>query len=181
MKTKIIVTILMTVLLLHSCKEKQNDAPCDSYAPEGVTVSWTDYNSVREFLDYFTCHPATIKEHAGDTIKVTGWLYYGEPGVDAMVWDETELDYSQGFFLTSNSNHNGYLENGNPNTIRIGLGGKEYNSEMLSYFREHLIIFSQKKLFITGIIEYLDIPPTTGCCYRLTSLSAITIDTNITQ
>lgn len=181
MKTKIIVTILMTVLLLHSCKEKQNDAPCDSYAPEGVTVSWTDYNSVREFLDYFTCHPATIKEHAGDTIKVTGWLYYGEPGVDAMVWDETELDYSQEFFLTSNSNHNGYLENGNPNTIRIGLGGKEYNSEMLSYFREHLNIFSQKKLFITGIIEYLDIPPTTGCCYRSTSLSAITIDTNITQ
>ena len=169
MNTKTIATILLAALLLHSCREKQNDAPCDLYAPEEITVSWTDYNSVREFLDYFTCHPATIKEHAGDTIKVTGWLYYGEPGVDAMVWDESELEYSPKIIMTVNQNHFGYDD-----IIYIAL-----EDSLWTYVREHISNLSDKQIYATCILGYADIPPISGCCYRSVRLKAINIKTDL--
>ena len=99
-----------------------------------------------------------------------------------MIWHESELDYSYGFTLTANSDHNGYYDQGRTNTIRIGLGGEqETDTALLVFFREHLDVFSQKQLFITGKIRFLDIPPIKGCCYRWVSLSAIEIDTNTIQ
>lgn len=183
MKIKQLIPLVLLPFMMFSCKEKLCDTPCESpYAPETASISWTDYNSVRTILDYFHCHPSTIKEHAGDTIKVKGWLYYGEPGVDPMIWHESELDYSYGFTLTANSDHNGYYDQGRTNTIRIGLGGEqETDTALLVFFREHLDVFSPKQLFITGKIRFLDIPPIKGCCYRWVSLSAIEIDTNTIQ
>lgn len=179
MEIKQLIPLVLLSVMVVSCKEKQCDTPCETpYAPESASISWTDYNSVKSFLHYFRCHPSTIKEHAGDTIKVKGWLYYGAPGVDAMTWHESELDYSYGFTLTPDSNHNGYYDQGSPNTIRIGLGGEQdTDTAMLAFFREHLGVFSQNQLYITGVIQYLD-RPFTGCCYRVASLRATEIVAN---
>lgn len=169
MQIKQLIPLVLLPFMMFSCKEKQCDTPCESpYAPENASISWTDYNSVREFLDYFTCHPATIKEHADDTIRVTGWLYYGEPGVDAMVWDESELEYSPKIILTANQNHYGYDD-----IIYMRL----QEDSLWMYVREHISDFSDKQIYATCILGYADMPPISGCCYRSVVLKTINITT----
>lgn len=174
MKMRDLVLFLFAPVLFLGCKENPNNeyVPCEEmYSPEGTTISWTEYNDVATFRDYFYCHPATIKEHEGDTIKIKGWLYYGEPQVDARVWHESELDYSPSILLTSNPNHFGYNE-----TVHIRLQQSSSDDSIWSYVRNHLDEFSQKQIYVSCIMGYGDIPPITGCCYRVVNLFAIDIN-----
>ena len=91
MKRILIIAISVSCLMLSGCKEKECTGCCDEkYAPAGVTVSWTGYNDVMTFRKYFKCHPETIRQHAEaqDTIKVMGYIYYGDPDAEEMCWSE---------------------------------------------------------------------------------------------
>ena len=47
--------------------------PCTGYAPEGVEVSWTDYNTVESVGKYFK-YKHTADMHRQDTIRVCGYI-----------------------------------------------------------------------------------------------------------
>ena len=64
----LIVALIAISFALTGCKEESEDN-----APAGLSISWTDYNTVDAVQKYFVCHPATLKSHAGDTIRVSGY------------------------------------------------------------------------------------------------------------
>ena len=175
MKKNRILPFLFAVTLFVGCKKMNGEyPPCEEmYAPEGLSVSWNEYNDVATFCNYFNCHPATIEEHQGDTIRVTGWLYYGEPGVDARVWHDCDLDYSPYIILTSNPTHFGY-----DSIVHIGLRQTVSDDSIWRYVRENINEFSKKQIYVSCIMDYSDFLPISGCCYRAVKIFAIDIKTD---
>ncbi len=86
MKKKTTIFLIPLLLAFAGCEEKENKCvdkgygmpeecyDCEWYAPEGVNVSWTDYNTVSSVIAYFSGHRETLREHSGDTIKIEGWV-----------------------------------------------------------------------------------------------------------
>lgn len=48
---------------------------CDGYAPSGISISWTGYNTVAEVEDYFRYYN-TGQMHATDTVLISGYLLH---------------------------------------------------------------------------------------------------------
>ena len=65
---------------------------CEWYAPEGVSVSWTEYNTVSEVLTYFNGHRETLRSHLGDTLLVMGWVCAID-SLDTYFWRVGIADY----------------------------------------------------------------------------------------
>ena len=111
MKRNIFLIVLAFPLLsicFSGCKEKEIlcaswDCPCEK-SPANITLDWDNYNEASAVHRYFS-YRGNVQEHEGDTLMVTGWVYWGQPYVDPMLWYPTS--FSQ-FYLTSNSLHYGF-------------------------------------------------------------------------
>lgn len=160
-------------ILGEPCGGCRSSEPCDEeYAPDGVTISWTDYNTTTALRKYFYCHPKTIEQHASahDTLKAKGWVYIGNPNEgDAMMWSVQDFIVrgGDGFFLTDNDNHNGYSKS---------FGVYFSDREILENFRSHFDDFFPKQLYITGTIGFTNTYQT-SCCYLVPEIRIITLDT----
>ncbi len=168
MKKYILCFAFVFSLLVAGCNKPKQ---CEEYAPAGTSVSWTDYNDVLSFRKYFKCHPETIRQHAEakDTIRVMGYVYYGDPSAEEMCWSERALlDGGRGFPLTSNKSHTGQKT-----TIYVSV----VDDEMLAHFRTHYYEYEDNLLYMTGTVSYLDYPGIPGCCYRNERFDVFKIDT----
>lgn len=78
--------LVMACMVMSGCKEDKCKSldmgvvlpdecyDCQWHAPENISVSWTDYNSVSGVCSYFNGHRETLREHIGDTIMIAGWV-----------------------------------------------------------------------------------------------------------
>lgn len=168
MKTRIILAAVLTGLLFVDCEK--NKTCTEEYAPEGVSISWTDYNTTTALRNYFYCHPKTIERHANahDTLKVKGWVYVGNSG-DARWWSRNSFisNHESYFILTGNDNHGEYDKIFHVHII----------PEILDDFHSNFKEFFQKQLYITGTIRYTHHTGTSGCCYYFPIINATNIDT----
>ena len=85
MKKYILCFAFVFSLLVAGCNKTKQ---CEEYAPAGTSVSWTEYNSVNRFMEYFYCHPATLKENGGKKIKICGYstMTYRELLEEGLLW-----------------------------------------------------------------------------------------------
>ncbi len=77
--TLLIVIATVAAMTLTGCGETVIEPICYPWAPEGCTISRTDYNSPAEIFEYFHEHDSTRRMHDGDTLKIWGWVYYHGP------------------------------------------------------------------------------------------------------
>lgn len=132
MKTKFLIFLLP--LLAAGCKEKET--ACAEYAPADAAISWTDYNSVGDFLNYFRCHKKTILEHEGDTLAIEGWLYWGNPDAGEPIFSymhENISDVPDYIYLTNNEDHFGINQTVSVKMLEsVGRQFLDYREEWLS-------------------------------------------------
>lgn len=83
MKQILFIAVASLCLVLSGCSDKRDK--CEEYAPADVTVSWTDYNTVEQVTEYFSCHSGTLKSHQGDTIRICG---HCTTSIDDMLFEE---------------------------------------------------------------------------------------------
>lgn len=136
-----LIFLSATILLLIGCKEDKcqtdylvGELPrvdcfdCEWYAPDSATISSTGYNTVTQLRNYFVCHRETLFDHMGDTLAMTGWLYWGNEEMD-----QSEPEYMSGnvrgrVYLTDREDHLGKDE-----TIRVFMDPAFQNRFMENY------------------------------------------------
>lgn len=60
--------------------EKAPQCNNSHWAPLGINISWSDYNSVEEVVEYFNCHDSTLKVNEGYMLKVYGYIKHNMYG-----------------------------------------------------------------------------------------------------
>ena len=170
-----ISALAVACLIVVGCKEEQCDwaayngsganpcdegegSPCEDYPPEGVAISWNDYNTVAELVDYFDCHRKTQMEHFGDTLKVMGWL--DESWIAGANY-ETNDSMVYWTVLTDDTSQYGTVDNKN---IYV------FKNE-----RFDLTSLRGRKLYITGRFEPYELG-IGGCCSMASAILIQSID-----
>ncbi len=74
---KNIFIVFAVVCVMASCDRRSQ---CILFVPDDSQLSWTEYNTVAEYYDFFQCHPMAAKIHNGDTIRVCGWIVWDAGG-----------------------------------------------------------------------------------------------------
>ena len=69
----VIVPCLLLSLMLNSCGRGRD---CSDDIPDESQISWTDYNTVQQYGDFFLCHPKAAEKYVDDTIRVCGWIVW---------------------------------------------------------------------------------------------------------
>lgn len=153
---RILLFVFIFCLLVAGCNKSKQ---CEEYAPAGTSVSWTDYNSVNRLMEYFRCHPATLRENAGKKIKICGYstMTYSELLEEGLLW----------MYLTDDINGNGLKIS--LNLIRLG--------ERKKILRD-VLADGNRKVYVSGDISR-DFTPENdgniGCCDILPNLYVDTI------
>lgn len=168
MKKIVIVSALAVAgLMAEGCKDEKCDwaeyngsgpnpcmeeVPCEDYPPEGVTISWGDYNTVGEMRSFFVCHREALKEHDGDTVMLAGWLYWG--GNDGEWTPDYMISHSiqQWAYLTDNAGHSDGHHTISVSTENVG-----------SLIANDMDAFFNEKWHIKGIVRGHELG-TGGCC-----------------
>ena len=79
-----LIAAVLSFFFLSGCKgEKITPCGCENiqhWAPDTSSFSWSEYNSLKQVIDYFSYHDSTIITHVGDTLKFWGWVYFNGPG-----------------------------------------------------------------------------------------------------
>lgn len=70
---KLLLIIFTETILLVSC-EKPTKCVYEPYAPESAEISWTDYNSVTDLINFFQRHDSTLLQYDKDTIMAYGYF-----------------------------------------------------------------------------------------------------------
>lgn len=163
MKNKAFLTsiLMVGVLLLSGCSKPGAcflvPEPSD-YPSNGVEVSWSDYNTVKELNNYFDNHKMAIMDHLNDTILLTGYAYYPDYSNHEPNFEEWNLD--RGFvYLVDNENHHGY-KNGTV-TVAWDINDSSFMSRN-SLFKDNFEVFREKKWYVTARIRYFTI----ATCYQ---------------
>ena len=87
---KRIIIILAAVMLFAAC-EKQNDS---KPTWEDPGISWTDYNSVHDFIYHFRADSLDMMAHLGDTILIEA--YNVDHGLDiSLCISDRAIEYPQ--------------------------------------------------------------------------------------
>ncbi len=81
MKNIYLFMVFVAIVSLATVSCNKNDCerctittePCTGYAPDGIEISWTDYNTVEAVHAYFK-HVYTAKEHKNDTVRLCGYI-----------------------------------------------------------------------------------------------------------
>lgn len=162
MKTKLLIPLLVLPLLSVGCTEKPTG--CVEYAPEDANISWTDYNSVSDVMNYFHCHKKTSALHNGDTLKIKGLVCKGYPEH----WTPGYIigaDYSV-LTLTDNPSQQ---ETSHLHMINITLP-----EEISEQFRQNLDEYMELEWYVTGILHSAHdwLSPLSDCCSYYTSMHA---------
>lgn len=93
MKTPSLFSVIVATTLLMAGCAKMTSCGCDEktptkydpYTPEQYSISWTEFNPLSKFEEYFYYHDSTTAMHDGDTIKVYGYIYPERPVGDIFV------------------------------------------------------------------------------------------------
>lgn len=186
--TRILLVAGLACFLVVGCEKPKsatdcngcNDMPCEEYAPAGVTVSWTDYNLPSELRAYFNCHRATLTEHLGDTIQLSGWVYYQGENEPNFTYPG-DWDVNRGWLLlVDNENHHGYHQSAvyvkwkewlNYTTVADSIWLEDHAS-----FRDHFDEYLQKKWYVVAEITE-EMLYGTGCCDHDPRYKIIFVDT----
>lgn len=166
MKARFLILLLPLVWTLAGCGDTKETA-CQEYAPADAHISLTDYNTVNDVYNYFDCHDSTLKAHIGDTLKLEGWVYWGDPQEEyylPYIFEDSD-ELPGRIVLTDNENHYGSI-----NDVKMTLhflsppDDYEYFSRKFMQDRERYL---HKKLYVTGKLvadkgSYPFIPP--KCC-----------------
>jgi hypothetical protein len=162
-KVKLASVIWFGVLLFAGCHKNEGGCkhPSPDYPPNGVEVSWTSYNTVKQLKDYFNCHKMAIMNHFYDTIMLTGYAYY--PDYSNLEPDPEEWYWNRGLvYLVDNKNHHGYNN---------GIAYVIWNVDDSSFvsrnraFRDDFELFREKKWYVTAIIRSCVMMDGTCCVY----------------
>lgn len=138
---------------------------CQWYASRTPDLSDTGFNTVTDLRDCYACHRETLKEDIGDTLRLTGWLYWG--GTD----NEWQPGYMAGnigsiVYLTDSEEHlDGH------HVFRVGL-----DSRMKEKFQTNFDELLGKKWYVTGILRGWDLH-VGGCCSLEPMIEAFDFDT----
>lgn len=157
---------------------------CQCFAPSDAKLSWTDYNSVSEMHASFNNHDSTLMQHAGDTIRLCGWVYY--PGDHEPLYAVMIPDWSVEagtMFLVDNEDHHFHGNYGfaiikwpKINSYMTPADSLWYNEH--ADFVEHFSDYLLKKWYVTARIEYTN-SLLYGCCsnfeprYKLVAIDTI--------
>lgn len=139
---------------------------CQWYAPDSASLSATDYNTVTQARDFFTCHRETLKEHDGDTLKLVGWLYWGNAPEFIPEYMHGQEYASDMIYLTDREDHLGEHQ----------IFSVKLSAELKERFREQYDELLGKKWYVSGILRGLDFH-TGGCCTLNPELFVFKFDT----
>ena len=158
MKQILLIAVASLCLALSGCSDKRDK--CEEYAPADVTVSWTDYNTVDRFCEYFHCHPGTLKANEGKMIKICGYstLSYEEMLEGGMGW----------MYLKDDLNKSG-------SKVIVNLSG--LGEECHKLVRE-VLADGNRKVYVTGLVSSDYFPENggdIGCCDRFAEIYSRTI------
>ncbi|MBR2959375.1 MAG: hypothetical protein IKC19_07100, partial [Bacteroidales bacterium] len=157
---RILLFVFIFCLMVVGCNKTKQ---CEEYAPAGTSVSWTEYNSINRFMEYFYCHPATLKENGGKKIKICGY--------STMTYRELLEEGVQWMYLTDDINGKGLKISLHLTT----LGSDE--QERKEILRDALAD-GNRKVYVSGAISR-DFTPENGgdigCCDILPNLYVDTI------
>ena len=148
---KQIFIIVIACAMLTGCGKK-----CDDYASNDAIISWTGYNSIQSMIDYFGCHPKTIKMHIGDTIRICG---YANRRYD-------DVRVGSPFVYLSDT------ESENSRVILVEFLPSSADLTSMSEMAKQ-----DGKLYVTGTIHSFKFDGEIGCCSEEVTLWPIDIDT----
>lgn len=181
---KLMAAVVLCIVFVGCNKAKTsdycngcNDMDCEEYAPAGVSVSWTDYNTPSELTNYFACHRATLTEHLNDTIKLAGWVYFcdhesGNP-------DFGEWDINRGWLLLVDDrdnpdyHHHAWVKW----TKDFEYFSPEDSIWLAAHpnFRDHFNEYLQKKWYVVAVVNEKILY--SGCCDHNPQYKIVDIDT----
>ncbi len=148
MKRMLLFVFIFCLMVAGCNKTKQ----CEEYAPAGTSVSWTDYNSVNRFMEYFLCHPATLKENGGKKIKICGYstMTYRELLEEGTLW----------MYLTDDINGKG-------RKISMQLTSLGSDEQERKEILRDALADGNRKVYVSGAISRFFTPENggdIGCC-----------------
>lgn len=183
MKTKIIIFLFcVAVYLMMSCGKKDDKClydgdrngvslpdecyDCAWYAPDSAFFSSTDYNTVEQLRNCFVCHKKTLTEHSGDTIKLAGWIYWGDSESGEWVPAYMSGITTGDVYFTDREDHLGEQK-----LFKVYL-----NEEWYARFNENKEELLREKWYVTGILrrEFIDLSDV--CCHLSPTLTIIDVD-----
>ena len=156
-KIPLCIISLLAILLVSGCKDDRcsytpyvggevlpDDCyDCQWYAPASAILSDTGYNTVTAVRNRYLCHRETLKEHIGDTLKLAGWLYWGDNELGEWVPNYMSGNIKGTIYLTDREDHLGANQ-----SILVFLG-----SEPRELFIENYDKMIELKWEITGILR----------------------------
>lgn len=182
MKKKLLtIAIFIVVLVVTGCSNKENRCElnpmqdgvvlpdeCDdcqwySVAPRVLS---TEYNMVADIREYYVCHRGSLEDDLGDTLGMSGWLYWGNVEAGEWVPDYMIGKFTNLFYFTDREDHSGESE-----SIPVFLDSVQY-----AKFQENNEDFLVKKWYIKGILYFRDLHMG-GCCSLEPVLLALDYDT----
>lgn len=137
---------------------------CELHASESATLSDTGYNTVNEVRNRYTCHRETLKEHVGDTLRLTGWIYWGG-APNEWIPDYMFGEIGKYIYLTDREDH----LDGN-RLIMV-----ELSPRLRTTFQERYDELVGEKWYIIGILRGVD-HHIGGCCSFEPFLKALELD-----
>lgn len=174
----ILLAIAMSIVMfLTGCKRQEIEPVCFHWAPEGCTISSTEYNSPLEIRNYFFNHDSTMLAHDGDTIKIWGWVYYhgsGEPVLWPFETDPLREAWSPeaGYIvLVGNEDHHGWLQ-----SIKVYWDNTDF-LQTHPGFSQNFDSYLPKKWYVTARQKCTYNPVPTPCETIGANLYVIAIDT----
>lgn len=166
--TCVIIILLASVsLMAMGCKKNQCEVSdlngallpdecydCDWHAPEGVEISWNEYNTVSEVCTYFNGHRETLREHEGDTVNIVGWVCRMD-SVNSQTWRVVLADY--------------------PHDVELGMGSDVIYMFLITS-SENAHMYYDNKVYVKCIVG-TDIGLTGHPCYYSLKPQLVSIDT----
>ncbi len=149
----VIVPCLLLSLMLNGCGRSYN---CSDYIPDESQISWTGYNTVQQYGDYFLCHPNAMDKHYLDTIGICGWIVWENDGNHANLY---EMPQEPPFELPIDG-HAVHISDDS-------LGNNHHPIAVLENWHRVGIPESlwHKKIYVKGIVKYDDdLINAWGCC-----------------
>ena len=175
----------LMAMVLTGCKgEKITPCGCENivdWAPDTCSFSWSEYNSLKQVIDYFRHHDSTIVTYAGDTVKFWGWVYFHGPGEPIYepftlnpVRENWNIDAKRILLVGNEDHHSHHAEKGEIWLIWDDVFIQE-NPQFVQDFDSLL----QKKWYVTATMDSVRVDHSFGpvCNKWGTKFSLIALDT----
>ncbi|MBR2959374.1 MAG: hypothetical protein IKC19_07095 [Bacteroidales bacterium] len=154
MKTnRLMIAALVAVLAMTACEEKEplHTEPTPATDVPGIseTFSWTEYNWPDALLSYFHANEEEMMQHAGDTIRLAGWI--AANNVEEAI-DMYHINHFGQMFLTTHPDHTYSYGTG------VGICEPTPYSNMEDLcFLDHFDEWWPNLLYVTGIFKPFEV------------------------